>query len=92
MLDAIHEFTPEYKAQITVYQGNVNVSIICTSSYYTHTQTKLWVIVLYKSFGSSFRSAPRQIDWERADIWATKQLDLISRYATDIIVKPKELK
>lgn len=92
MLGDFHETKPEYVGQLTVYHGRVNVSILCTSSYYYDSDIKLWVTVMDKSFGNMFRSAPRQIDWERAELWMNKQLKNIEHFTTDIRVRPKELK
>lgn len=92
MLGDIHKTKPEYVGQLTVYHGQVNVCILCTSSFYYNSDIKLWVTVMDKSFGKMFRSAPRQIDWERAEKWMKEQLSFIQRYTTDIRVEPKELK
>lgn len=91
MLDSIHQNKTEYVGQLTVYQGYVNVSIICSNSFYYNTDTKLWISVLNKSFGSMFRKAPKESDWVKARAWMDEQLSLIEKYATDIKVKPAEI-
>jgi hypothetical protein len=91
MLDSIHENKTEYAGQLTVYNGYVNVSIICTNSFYYISNVKLWISVMNKSFGKFFRSSPRESDWVKAKKWMDEQLALINKYATDIKVKPQEL-
>lgn len=80
-----------YSAQISCYQGRVYAEIIYKSKEMFENDD-LWITSLDKSFGSSFRTTPREKDWINANKWVGEQLTLIEKYATVITTKPNYLK
>lgn len=80
-----------YTAQISPYNGKVYVEILHhnkETGFYS-TSMKLWGCSLRKSFGSIFNSAPTKKNWIDAKKWANEQLDLIDKYGTVLIQRPK---
>lgn len=79
------EPTNTYAKQISAYNGYVHAEII-----YTNEETDVdyslgrgfWYCSLRKSFGSAFRSAPREKDYISANKWADEQLELLQKYCT----------
>lgn len=84
----------EYSAQITPYCGNVNAEIIrrdIDKGFYEH-KLGLWLTVCDKSFGSRWRSAPTEKDWQNATKWVEEQLSLIEKYGTVMVTKPEHIR
>jgi hypothetical protein len=84
----------EYSAQITPYHGYVMAEIISRdkdTGLYDY-KLDLWLTVLDKSFGSMWRKTPTEKDWQDANKWAIKQLELIEKYGTVIVKKPQHLR
>lgn len=79
-----------YSAQISCYQGKIYAEIIYKSKE-MFGNGDLWITSLDKSFGSSFSNTPREKDWIEANEWVNKQLELIEKYGTVIVTKPKYL-
>ena len=81
----------EYSAQITPYHGYVNAEIICNHKDKGFNKGGLWLTVMDKRFGRMFRNSPRKKDWENANKWIEKQLNLINEHGTVMVTKPKHL-
>jgi len=84
----------EYSAQITPYGGKVNAEIIRRDrdkGFYEH-KLGLWLTVCDKSFGSMWRSAPTEKDWQAATKWVEEQLNLIEKYGTVMVTKPEHIR
>lgn len=84
----------EYSAQITPYRGKVYAEIIRrdrNKGFYEHT-LGLWLTVSDKSFGSMFRSAPTEKDWQKATDWVEQQLNLIEKYGTVMVTQPEHIR
>ena len=83
----------EYTAQITPCHGYVIAEIICRggdNGFYDN-RLKLWLTVMDKFFGSSWRKAPKEEDWQKANDWVNKQLQMIGKYGTVVVTKPKHI-
>lgn len=82
----------EYSAQITPYGGRVNAEIICKDNDFYDRKLDLWLSVCNKSFGSIWRSAPTEKDWQKATKWVEEQLSLIGKYGTVVVTEPEFLR
>jgi len=81
----------EYSAQITPYGNKVNAEIITRDKDKGFYDNGLWLTVMDKSFSGSFTNEPREKDWIDANEWIEKQLNLIDKYGTVMVTKPKHL-
>lgn len=83
----------EYTAQITPYHGKVHAEIIRRDKDkgFYDSRIDLWLTVMDKSFGSHFRSEPREIDYQRATKWVEEQLSMIEEYGTAMVTRPQHL-
>jgi hypothetical protein len=82
----------EYTAQIHAYKGVVYVEILKNSNdewFRDNLCRDLYHTIMDNNFGSMFRNAPREKDWIKAHKWMNKQLDLIEKYGTVLIERPK---
>lgn len=84
----------EYTAQIFPLDGKVHVQIIYTNASEENglvkkiSGTTFYAVAMKKSFGSFFRTAPREQDYARAARWASKQLELLEKHGTGMVCKP----
>lgn len=83
----------EYSAQITPYHGYVHAEIINRSGKeFLDHKLGLWLTAMDKSFGSFWQKAPTQKNWQDANMWIKVQLELIGKYGTVMVTKPKHLR
>lgn len=89
--------THEYSAQITPYHGYVNAEIIyrdkdnAFNNGHYDSKLRLWLTVSCKRFGSAFRSAPTEKDYQKATAWVERQLNLMDKYSTCALAEPRHL-
>jgi len=85
------EENSEYSAQITPYHGKVNAEIISRDKDkgFYDSELDLWLTVMDKSFGSIWQSQPTEKDWKKATKWVNEQLEMIEKYGTVMVTKPK---
>lgn len=77
----VNDNSKTYAKQIHPYNGKVYAEIIYQSKETDYDwQSKLWYVSMYKSFGSSWNSAPREKDYINAHEWCDEQLRLLSEY------------
>lgn len=79
-----------YTKQVSAYNGYVQAEIIYSDKETDYDYGgKLWYCSLRKTFGSTFRAAPREKDYIAANKWADEQLELLQKYCT-VKVKKSE--
>lgn len=84
----------QHTAQIHAYQGVVYVEIMQKSNsewFRVRKMDDFYHTLMHKTFGSMWRSAPREKDWIKANEWMNKQFDLLDKYSTVLITRPQRL-
>jgi len=81
----------EYHAQISVYHGAVSVEIL-SKSYSKGLRSDLYFTIMDKSFGKSFRSHPRQKDYDNAKKWMEDRMTDLLDNTTKLVTRPSWLK
>lgn len=92
MLTSLKDKSKLYSYQIDMYGGKLSVQIMCSSSYYRDSDTRLWISIADKTFGSMWQKTPTEQNWIDARSWGDEQLRIIEQYGTEIIVKPTEIR